>query len=153
MARKSLSAYSLLEIIIIIGVFTGLSLIYLPIGIEQLQSNKVDNIVRNIQSTIYNQSQSAFSYRDNKSYGIAFYTNRYIIYTGTSLAQAESQSQIDLTNEITITNIDLLDTGNDINFASGSFRPSTSGKIQVTAGNTTYQISINTEGLLLITKI
>ena len=71
MARKKLFAYTLLEIVVILGVFSGLALVFLPVGIEQLQSNKIENVVKDVQSLIYSQSQSAYAFKDNKSYGIA----------------------------------------------------------------------------------
>ena len=153
MARKKLFAYTLLEIVVILGVFSGLALVFLPVGIEQLQSNKIENVVKDVQSLIYSQSQSAYAFKDNKSYGIAFYIDHYIIYTGESLALADSQTRYDLSREISIKNINFNNSGSELDFAKGSFRPQTFGSLQITTSNSTYQITINTEGLISVSKL
>lgn len=153
MARKKLCAYTLLEILVIIGVTTGLAMIFLPVGIEQIQINKIENVVKDVQSLIYSQSQSAYTYKANKSYGIAFYSNHYIVYSGDSLSQADSQTRYDLSSEIKINNLNFNDSGVELRFAKGTFRPHTFGSFEVSTSYSSYQITINTEGLVLVNKL
>jgi Tfp pilus assembly protein FimT len=153
MHNPRLKAFTLLEVIVIIGAFLALTLIFLPIGIEQLQTNKIDIVVKDIKSLIYNQSQKAFAFKESKSYGMAFFTDHYIVFSGDTLATADSQSRIDLSREISITNISFNDAGNELRFEKGGFRPHTYGSFQITTGDATYKLTINSEGLLLVEKI
>lgn len=153
MARKKISAYTLLEMIIIIGVFSALALIFLPVGIEQIQASKIENVVKDVQSLIYSQSQSAYTYKANKNYGIAFYSDHYIVFSGDSLSQADSQTRYDLSSEIKINHINFNDSGVELHFAKGTFRPHTFGSFEVSTSYSSYQITINTEGLVLVNKL
>lgn len=153
MVNKKLKAFSLLEIILIMGAFIIMTLIFLPIGINELQSSKVDNVVKDIRSQIYTQSQSAYTFKNNKDYGIALFQDHYIIFTGTTLAQAENQTRYDLSAEIKISEINLNTLGSEIVFVKGSFKPNAYGSFKIITGNVAYQITINSEGLLLISKL
>ena len=153
MARNKISAYTLLETVIIIGVFSALALIFLPVSIEQIQSSKIESVVKDVQSLIYSQSQSAYAYKANKSYGIAFYSDHYIVFSGESLSEADSQTRYDLSSEIKINNINFNDSGTELRFAKGTFRPHTFGSLEISTSYSTFQITINTEGLILVNKL
>jgi len=153
MANRKYKAFSLLEVILIMGVFLVMTLIFLPVGINELQGNKIDNVVKEVRSLIYTQSQSAYTFKNNKDYGIAFFQDHYIVYTGSSLALAESQTRYDLSKEIKINEINFNNLGTELVFTKGSFRPSTYGSFKIINGGVGYQVTINSEGLLLIAKL
>ena len=153
MAKRDFKAFSLLEVILIMGVFVIMTLIFLPVGINELQGNKIDNVVKEIRSLIYTQSQSAYTFKNNKDYGIALFADHYIVYTGSSLSQADSQTRYDLSSEVKISNINFNNSGSEFVFLKGSFRPNAYGSFKVVSGSLSYQITINSEGLLLISKL
>jgi len=153
MANRSLKAFSLLEVILIMGVFIIMTLIFLPVGINELQGNKIDNVVKELRSLIYTQSQSAYTFKNNKDYGLAFFQDHYIVFTGSSLAQAESETKYDLSGEIKINEINFNNLGSELIFTKGFFKPNTYGSFKVMSGGLAYQVTINSEGLLLISKL
>ncbi len=147
--KKSLiKGFTLLEILVVMGIFVTIAAIAFPTTIGQLQKVKVEDVANNMSSLTFAQQQNALSGLNNKNYGIAFQTNRFILFTGNSLASAESTENIDLPNGMTISQINLSASATEITFTKGSFRPSQYGNINITDGSKVFTVLINKEGLI-----
>lgn len=153
MAKKSFKAFSLLEVVVMLGIFIAMILILFPIAINQLQGNKIDLEVRSLKSAMSNQAEYAFANKDNKNYGVAFFNDHYIVYSGNTLATADTTDRYDFSEDINISEINFNNLGSEINFAKGTFRPNTTGSFHINSDGSGYQININSEGLITYTKL
>lgn len=146
--RPNIKGFTLLEIIVVLGIFLALSVLAFPTTIAQVQKGKMESATSDMSSLIFVQQQDAFSGLNNKNYGVAFAEDSYTLYIGNSLATAESTEVIDLPNGLTINQITLSNAATEINFTKGSLKPSDFGSITITNGIQTFTWSINREGLI-----
>jgi len=153
MVKTKYLAFSLLEVVVVIGIFSAITMFLFPLALNQLQGNRIDAEVKAIKSAISNQAENAFANKNNVNYGIAFFPSHYILYSGETLATAESTDQYDFSPEMSISNINFTNLGSEINFTKGSFRPNTVGSFEIGSDGITYLITINSEGLILFSKI
>jgi type II secretory pathway pseudopilin PulG len=151
--HTSLRAYTLFEIIIVLGIVSVLAMLLMPVGLKQLQGNKLDKDTYNMFSYIYTQQQNSYSRLENKTYGISFESDKFIIYSGVNLASADWSEENILNSGNRISQINLTGGVHEIHFQSGSFRPNVSGTIQIKDEEQTLQLEINPEGLISIKKL
>jgi type II secretory pathway pseudopilin PulG len=151
--RRKIKAFTLMEMLVVIGMFFTISILVLPAAIKEISVSKSDSAVKDVRSAIYLLGQNAFSRFNNKTYGIALFSDRYVTYVGTDLAHAESSDTFSFSREVTISQISLTGNATEIVFPAGSFRPSVTGSFKVGDSITTYQISINAQGLITYSKL
>lgn len=145
-------AFTLVELLVIIGITTTLALITLPILTSRVQGNDILETVKAINSQIIQQQQNAYSGKNSISYGIKFNTNDITLFQGNSYASSTNQEVYPFTNGITVSQINLT-SGSEIVFNSGSFRPNVNGSINFYSNPDTYSITINSEGLVRYAKV
>lgn len=148
-----MKAFTLLEVLVVLGITMTLSIMVMPVAISQIQSKTVLNMAEDLSSSLFLYQQNAYSRKNNKSYGISFSTTRYTIFIGNTLASAENFESVDFPSSVTISQISLANSSNEIVYPAGSFKPSTTGTIRLTDGITIYQININSEGLITYTQL
>ncbi|MFQ5492692.1 MAG: Tfp pilus assembly protein FimT/FimU [Candidatus Dojkabacteria bacterium] len=144
---KTLNAFSLLEIVVVMGILVAVALIVLPLTVNQLQEARSEVVAADISSLLFAAQQDAYARKDGKSYGIFFETNQYTLFIGDSYGTAESTDVVTLPDNVTISNIGLA-SGDEIAYLSGNFRPEDNGTLNITEGTQTYQINIDPEGLI-----
>ncbi len=153
MSKKNFKAYTLLELLVAMGVFTFLSLVLIPFTVNTLKSNSSRSVATDLSSILYSYQQEAYAGKDNKSYGFALNTNNYVLFVGTSLAAAESSDTTSLLPGVTISSMSLSGGGNQIVFSPGSVKPSKSGTIRITDEFVSYDVVINQEGFINVVKV
>jgi type II secretory pathway pseudopilin PulG len=153
MVKNKFKAFTLLEVVVVLGVFFMITMFLFPIAIGQLQGNKTDIELRSIISAIGNQSENAFTNKANSNYGIAFFSDHYILYTGDNLATAVSKDQYNFNADVIISEINFSNSGSELNFEKGSFRPNTFGSFKIKTGILGYTVTINSEGLIGYSKL
>lgn len=141
-------AFTLLEIVIVLGLFSIVSLLVFPISISQSQSSKIDYEVSNFASLLKLQQQKAYAMQNNASYGIYMYSDKYVTYQGSSFASATDKVIINFPNEVKIDQFNLNTGGTEINFTAGSFRPNAYGNVRFTTSGIIFIFDINSEGLI-----
>ncbi len=142
-----MKAASLFEVLIVMAIFSMMVVLTFPFSLRLINQSRADAEAKTLSYMIFRQQQDAYSGLNNNAYGIALYSNRYIVYTGTSLATATSQDTYFFNQPITLNGINL-SSGNEIVFTVNSFRPSTNGYLTVSDAKKTYRIDINSEGLV-----
>ena len=142
--------FTIIEMVVVLGILLSSSLVLLPIGIGQLQRNKVDSAAKDIASRIFLYQQNASAGLSDESYGISFSTNSYTLYTGDSLASAVNSTQIDLTSNLSFSNISIVGGGNEMHFNKNTFKPVNAGTITISDSLNAYTIVVNQEGLIYV---
>lgn len=150
---KNHKAFTIIEVLIVIGVLTVLAFIALPLAIREIQTGKTDSFIRELNSSFRILSQDAFSGKNNKDYGIALLPDSYIIFIGPSLSEAEEQIVYPTADEVIIKNIDLTDSATEIVFTAFSQKPDVHGTFEVGDNYSTYLFDINKEGLITYHKL
>lgn len=150
---RTLKAYTLLELLVITGVFVVVAGLVFPISLNQVQGNEVKSAASNLSSLIFSIQQDAYSRKDNTSYGVVFEAHQLIIYTGENYLARTSDESIEITQDITISSINLANNGNEVHFPVGEFRPGNYGTIRLSQGNSSYDIVINSQGLIYYQKV
>ncbi len=151
MAKKM--GYTLMEMLLVLGIFISVTVIVMPYTIQQIQGEKLQDVVKEIESSIFSYQQKGYTGLSSKSYGISFSTNKYTLYIGSTLATAESTEEYPLQNGVTISQISLSGGAIDINFSTGSFRPNHYGSVKVSDYANNYLITISSEGLIDYAKV
>lgn len=147
------SAYTILEIVIVMGILVAVSIVVLPITLQQVEEARAEHAAIDISSRIFSAQQNAYNGKNNVEYGIRFTNNNYFLFTGNSYATATDAEAFDLLGQLKITQINLEGGSDEIIFEQGSLMPSVTGYIQMTDNISTYRVTINSEGLITIAKV
>lgn len=139
-------AFTLFELLIVLSILTATVLLFVPIGIQILRQNTVEEFAREISSTIFTQQQRAFNGLDNINHSVVFQTNSIIAFGGDSLPTATYTEVYEFPNGMSISSINLSDAGSEIRFVPNELSPSASGTVDITKGQVTFRISINSIG-------
>lgn len=150
---NKLKAFTLTEMLVVIGMFMALTFLVLPVAIQEISTSKADATIKDVRSAIYLLGQNAFTRKNNKTYGIALFNDRYITFTGNSLATADTSDTFDLSREVSISQISLTGGVTEIIFPAGSFKPSVVGGFRVGDSTSGYLLNINAQGLITFTKL
>ena len=150
---KKYKAYTIIEILLVLGVLLLLGFLALPLAIREIQTGKTDSFVRELNSSFKMISQDAFSGKDGKDYGIALFPDRYIIFIGSSLNNSEDELIYAVCDDVTIQNINLLDLGNEIVFKSMSQKSDNYGSFEIADKYSVFKFEINKEGLITFNKL
>lgn len=142
-----MKATSLLEIVVVMAIFSVLIVLTFPFSLRLINQSKADAEAKTLAYIIFRQQQDSYAGLLNKGYGVSLYSDRYIIFSGESLATADTQETYYFTSPIYVSSI-ALNSGNEVVFPVGSFRPQAHGYLQVTDSKKTYRIDINQEGLI-----
>jgi type II secretory pathway pseudopilin PulG len=153
MVKSRLRAYTLIEIIIVIAVFTALGFLALPVAIREIQVGKVDSYVKDVRSAIELAALDSFSGKDELSHGVKINPDSIVIYAGPNYSEAIDELILEVPMNVSITNISLNDSSDEFIFPLGDIRPSAHGTFQVSDDYSTFEFEINREGLLVISKI
>ncbi|MEI7578476.1 MAG: type II secretion system protein [bacterium] len=153
MLKRKLQAFTLLEMVVVLGLFLSVTFLLLPVTINKIQGNKLDKEATNLLSYLFVQQQNSYSSYQDKSYGISLAPDKFIIYSGNSLGTADSVETIILNPVNQISQMNLSDSATEIHFAKGSFRPDHSGYLDISNQSKKYRININPEGLITISTI
>lgn len=148
---KKFAAFTLLEVTVVVAVVFAVSIIALPVAINQIQTTRAVSAMKDIRSAIFLISQNAYTQKDDTGYGIAFLESGYIVYKGGSLATATEQDTFNFTSDIVIEAVDF-NGSTELVFPQGSFRPINAGSLNVRNGLEAYTIFISSEGLITSAK-
>jgi len=148
---KKYKAYSLLEILVLIGLLLGISMVILPYSIKDIKKDQARSYSRELSSNIFVQQQNAYSGLDDTNHGIYFTNNNYSLFTGDDYATGEVSMQVNLPADTYLSAN--LGGASEILFTKGSIRPNNAGNLVLTTANESYGIYINGEGLIEVLRI
>lgn len=150
---KLKSGFTLIEILIALGLFFILVVSAIPIYGNFQSSTQLSQFAIQISQTLrMARDYSAAGYHDS-SYGVYFETTalvkkKFILYQGVSYASRNTSFDRTYTLDSALSLSSTLD-GNEINFAKGSALPSTTGIITLSSPSGTAKvITINSYGLV-----
>jgi len=143
-----LRAFTLIEVLVFTGLLISISTIAVVLATPQLLRERSENTAREIASAVSGQQQSAYSGLYGKSYGVKFNNSWYSTFVGDSWDTRESEDTFEFQAGTTIEEVDLTGGGTEVIFASEAIIPSTSGEIVLAAGEETYAVTINSQGLI-----
>jgi type II secretory pathway pseudopilin PulG len=146
--RYTVRGYTMLEILVVIGLLFIISMFAISISIPQVRDSEISSTVNGIESEIFSAQQRAYSGRDGKSYGVRIVNGEYISFIGDSYAAAEATDSFDIPGGVTVSSINLDDGGDEIVFLSGELKPNTSGTITFSDDSNSYVVEINSQGLV-----
>lgn len=153
MECKKLKGFTLIEIIVVMGVLTLLSMILMPYTIKEVKTSNVKSLAGDITSLMFSYQQEAYSGLAGKSYGFAFDSTGYYLFTCNTFATAVSKDRTDLPPSISVNLINFAGGTNEVVFSPGSLKPSVFGNIRLTDDGSTYEININAEGFIEYYKV
>lgn len=143
--NKNLNGFTLLEIVVTLGIMMTFALIVFPVGISKSKKTKLESYASQLATDIHYQQQRS-SLRGIAT-GVSLGVNTYTLFDGNSLATATDTDVKQYPTNIRITSI-ALSTSNEILFPAGKFKPTVYGSLVLTDGNNIMNIYINQEGLV-----
>lgn len=142
-----MKAMTLLEMIVVMGIFTISTYIMLPYTVKLVNQTRTDSEAKNITYALFRQQQDSYAGLGNSGYGIAFTTTGYTVFTGDSLATAAYKDTYTLNESVRITSIQL-GASNEVAYPKNSFRPNHTGYILLSDSISVYRVDITQEGLI-----
>jgi type II secretory pathway pseudopilin PulG len=138
----------MLEILIVVGIFTVLASLVFPLTIQDSQNQRLQSTLKELQSATHLIQQNAYSRLNNLTYGIAFSADRYTTFTGNTLATGANKTEYILPTKQSFLSVTLTGGGTEFVFQPGSFRPNKFGTIRLTDSSSVFVLDINREGLI-----
>jgi len=142
------SSFTLIEIVVVVGIFLSLAMLLIPFSIQQLNQNRAESSTKIIYSKLFFLQQNAYTQLDNLSYGMELGSNTVTLFNGYSTDNYLSSEILSLEAGVTIKSKNLNNGSNKIFFPKGSVRPNTYGSLTIGDSSNTYRLDINSEGLI-----
>lgn len=146
---KIYKGFTLIEVIVSVGIITLLGTLLVPISINQIYYSRSESIASVLASSLYTQQQNSFNSYENNEYGVVVNTNTITLYTGTSYAANTSSRDIETEGVVLQPS---LGGGTEIHFSKNSLKPSVSGTILSSYGDANVTVLINSEGMISIVR-
>lgn len=141
--------FTLIEVILVIGVITGIGAFVVPTTVTQIYFSRADSMANVIASSIYAQQQYSYNGYENNEYGIKVESNRLILYTGNTYDTRIYEKVINANGVELYPNLG----GSDIiHFDNSSLKPTKSGTIRSQYGGVYVDVVINSEGLVYVDR-
>ncbi|MBI2356804.1 hypothetical protein HYV12_02010 [Candidatus Dojkabacteria bacterium] len=142
---KQLKGFSLLEVLMTMGILLMITIVVFPIAINKANKAKLDSYAEQLSADIYFQQQR--SANRNLAEGIRLQANGYSLFDGASYSTATEVESKSFPANIRMHTISLT-SGSEILFSQGEFKPTTYGTAIITDGTFSTRIYINAEGLI-----
>lgn len=76
--------YSLLEVLLVLGIVITLTLVTLPIGLRFFRLERLDGAAHAVASELARAEANAFYGRAGSAWGIHFFPHQYVLFSGAS---------------------------------------------------------------------
>ncbi len=143
--EENLKGFSLLEIIVTVGILLLFSGIIFPFTITKIKRTQLQSYASEIVADIYFQQQEARN--RNQPMGIFLESGQYTLFTGETYETATAKEKKELKRGTYLSSI-ILNDGTSIRFEGSSFKPLTYGSFLLSNGRSSVKIEINQEGLV-----
>lgn len=144
-SSNNLKGFSLLELLITMGMMMLLALIVFPVTLQKAQQSKLESYASQLVTDIYYQQQKA-ALKGTEG-GVYLSTNSYTLFDGPSLSEASDIDIKKYPSNIEINSVDIVNRG-DIFFNKGEFKPYSYGTLLISDGQNHVRVYINREGLI-----
>lgn len=141
------NGFTLIEVMLAVSLVAVTAAFVFPLGINQLQQNRVEQNLAKIISQMKELQQRALS--EETDYGIAFLqTGEYAIFEGSDYASATQIQTEELDATVNLLEATFSDDSSEIVFEGGSLQTSATGELVFGSDINNYTITINNEGLI-----
>lgn len=144
---KKYSAFTLIEILVVLSIVTALGFFIVPVSINQLVFARLDSTASTIVTSIYKQQQNNFSGYQDSEYGVVVNSNSIVLYSGPSANAALDSSVITFDGVNISTNL----ASNTVHFENGLI-PSSTGSIYISSDGKTSEVVVNSYGLVYVNQ-
>jgi type II secretory pathway pseudopilin PulG len=138
-------AMSLMETILVLGLFAVIATMAIPVGLNQLKRETSKSQASELLSNIFLMQQNSYSGKDSGEFGVFLEEDHYTLYEGPDYSNALWTFVVDFTDGATIDDFSLSGGGQEVHFSQNLLEPNVFGTVGI---NSIYQLSINTEGSL-----
>jgi type II secretory pathway pseudopilin PulG len=143
---KSQIAFTLVELLITIGIIILLAAVAAPIYGNLQVSAQLNESTSGVTQTLRQARQSAMSRENNAGWGVYFTSSSYTLYQGISYAARNNAYDLVISLDSALSFSTTL-AGDEVNFSAGLGEPSNTGSITLTHDvNGTRTITINSLG-------
>ena len=141
--RKIMKSFTLVEVLLVIGIIAILIAIIAPMGIDFYKNQQLDNSTQMIINTLRRAQLKAMSIELDANYGVYFTEGSYTLFKGNSFADRDVQYDelFELSSFISIN-----ETPKEFVFSKFEGEPSINGDIFLTNGLDNQTININEIG-------
>lgn len=136
------AGFTLVEILLVIGMLAFLAAIITPITLDFYKSQQLDTHTRQIIQTLRRAQLSAMSVEEDSSFGVYLTNNNYTLFRGSSYVTRETQYDevFDLSQIVNISGL------SEVVFSKLDGLSSATGQISLTNNIKTNAIDINEMG-------
>lgn len=140
-------AFTLVEILIVIGITLALVYLIVPLGLDFYRSQQLENETELVAQIIKMAQSKAMSTESDSRFGFYINNSNYVLFQGNSYASRNNQYDeiFNLSGVINIT-----DPPKEIVFSKTDGRPSFVSEIILNSGNQNKKITINKFGVINI---
>lgn len=144
------SGFTLIEVLITIGLIAILSAISIPLFTGTFSNNKALASVQELDANAFGAQQDAYAAKDSYGYGLYLPDggSSYTVFVGDSMATAVFTYEILLQDGVTLENVTIAGGGDEVLFGSGDFKPNNSAQLDVDSSTASYAFEISSEGLI-----
>jgi type II secretory pathway pseudopilin PulG len=143
-------AATLAEIVMVLGIFALMAAIAMPIGLSQLSRNNALQAARDLASNISVMQQNSYNWRNSGEYGVYLTTDEYTLYEGVDYGSSTWSDTVSIRGA----QVDQIDFNGaqEVSFTLGSLLPNAAGSFRVSDDAVVYLVTVNSEGLIEITR-
>ncbi|MCA9380739.1 prepilin-type N-terminal cleavage/methylation domain-containing protein [Candidatus Dojkabacteria bacterium] len=145
---KYKSAFTLVEVLLVLAILSAATFFFVPAAAREFGQNSIRSFAQEMESDIYVQQQNAYSGINNHSHGIAFFSDSYIVFEGSTYATAFSTETFDLEPGMVLSNINFGASGNELIFTLGGYKPVAEGSVTLSNSSESIQITVNSSGII-----
>jgi len=138
--------YTLIEILIVIGITSVVVGLAVPVSISQLSRNRAIDAAAEISSNLFLYQQYSYSKKDGKRYGARINAENYemVISEDETIDGSDEFVLYEYPDKVTV---DVL-SDDEFFFDEGGFRPSEPMNFSINYGSASVVIEINSQGLI-----
>lgn len=142
--RKSRAGFSLVELLLVIGITFIIGVFMFPISVSFLQSQILDETTELLLSSMRRAEMQAMYEKHDSSFGVKLLSDSYVLFEGDSYSSRNvSEDEVfQIPSALTVSGID------EVVFLQRTGIPSTVGTIVLTRSLEQHIIDLNNEGKL-----
>lgn len=139
-----MKGFTLVEVVIVLGIFGLILAIGLPVGIDAYRNYLLTSENRNLMSVLRRAEEFAFSNKNESDYGVYLEGNNFVLFKGSSFAGRDENYDEEYPREPSV----LIGGFTEIVFSRNSGNPNATATIVLSNNLASQSIDINEEGAI-----
>lgn len=139
-----MKGFTLIEILLVLGLVSGLAALTMPIGLTFYRNQIVDENGRDIAAAIHRARSQAMSQKNDAPFGVALFPGSYVLFEGPSYASrnAANDEIFPLPGGLSLSGL------TEIVYSKPGGTTTASGIITVSSASTNTTITVNQQGMI-----